>query len=187
MTEAHDKRIQEQKVAQVKRNQSLFTDVRTAGFTQSSTTNSIDGVPINRKAARTHLSLVSNDKPLARRNRRFTRLINHKRVDAGARHMDKHANAKASGILAIRTFHKQAGLLLVPYTEAEMRQILITARDEFDVQGLLSVDTEMELNIAGYDPDQLTNMWSMMKTAQVNPTGIDQPTNSFGEGEETDV
>lgn len=97
----------------------------------------------------------------------------------------------SSGSEKIRELGLRAGVLFVPYEEYEVRQLLIKAKEEFDNDGVVATDTYMRLNLSGVDMDRVTQVWELMKTAEVNPDGIeptleqlsdvseDQPLNSF--------
>ena len=141
---------------------------RTAGFTQSRTGAQIDGVPVNRSTRRTHEKLT--------------------RRAISKQSTDKHADAKAAGYLKIRAFHMRAGLCLIPFTGAEMKEMLIEAKEEFEHDGVLSISTEDSLTAVGYDVAQITQLWTLMAKAGVNMDGVedvieDEPLNKFGNGE----
>ena len=141
------------------------TTLSTAGFTQSPTGYSVDGVPVNRAFARAHQA------------------INRK---ADKKHKpDKWADARADGLTFIREFHARAGIRVVPYSEAEMREVLVAAKDEFDQDGMVHSDTYMHLNTVGYDADEVIKLWTLMAKAEVN-IDTDTPINTFGDNEEPD-
>ena len=138
----------------------------TAGFTQSPTMYSIDGVPVNRSFARA------------------TAALNRK---AAVKHVvDKWADAKADGLMKIRSFHARAGIRVIAYTESEMREVLVQAKEEFDSDGILHSDTYMHLGTVGYDADEVVKLWNMMAKAEINidEDNTDTPLNNFGDNEE---
>jgi len=140
--------------------------VTTAGFTQSPTAYAIDGVPVNRAFARA------------------ARAINRKAEVKPE--VDKWADDKADGLMKIRAFHAKAGIRVVAYTEPEMREVLIEAKDEFDRDGTLHTNTYMRLNTVGYDAAEILKLWNMMAKADIKIGDDDLPLNNFGDNEEPD-
>ena len=138
----------------------------TAGFTQSPTAYAIDGVPVNRAFARA------------------ARAINRKAEVKPE--VDKWADDKADGLMKIRAFHAKAGIRVVAYTEPEMREVLIEAKDEFDRDGTLHTNTYMRLNTVGYDAAEILKLWNMMAKADIKIGDDDLPLNNFGDNEEPD-
>ena len=98
-------------------------------------------------------------------------------------HNDKWADVIADGLLKIRAFHARAGIRVVPYTESEMREVLVAAKEEFDETGVLCTDTFMMLNTVGYNAAEVLQLWQMMSTAEVD-FGDDAPLNTIGDNEE---
>lgn len=140
----------------------------TSGFTQSPTAYSIDGVPVNRAFARA------------------ARAINRKAEVKPE--VDKWAEHKADGLMKIRAFHAKAGVRVVAYTESEMREVLIEAKDEFDRDGTMHTNTYMRLNTVGYDAAEILKLWTMLAKAEINMGDDDDdiPLNNFGDNEEPD-
>jgi len=140
--------------------------VTTAGFTQSPTAYAIDGVPVNRAFARA------------------ARAINRKAEVKPD--VDRWAEHKADGLMKIRAFHAKAGIRVIAYTEPEMREVLIEAKDEFDRDGTLHTNTYMRLNTVGYDAAEILKLWNMMAKADIKIGDDDLPLNNFGDNEEPD-
>jgi hypothetical protein len=142
---------------------------RTPGFTQSPTAAQIEGVPVSRGFLRLH-----------------NKLTRRKSAPTVA---DKHAEAKASGLIKIRDFHMRAGIRVLPFSGTEMKEMLIEAKEEFEHDGVLSMSTEAKLGAVGYDVAQITQLWRLMAKAGIDMDGVedasyDEPLNRFGEGEE---
>ena len=137
----------------------------TAGFTQSPTGYSVEGVPVNRVFARAY------------------RAVNRKK--AKRYKPDKWAEQKADGLLKIRAFHARAGIRVIAYTESEMREVLVAAKEEFDQDGTLHSDTYMHLNTVGYNAAEVLQLWTMMSKAEID-YGDDTPLNTIGDNEEPD-
>lgn len=99
---------------------------------------------------------------------------------------DKHADAKARGLLKLRAIHfRGTGRFLVPLSHEEVKLLLEEAKKEWEENGhVLATDTYMALNAAGYDPEKVTGLWEMMEKAEINPEGIDDHPDLSPEQEE---
>ena len=128
---------------------------RRPGFTQSQTALEDDqGNPVPRWLARYRLKE-------ANRKHRYTH--------------DRHADAKARGLLKLRAVHfRGTGRFLVPLAPEEVKLLLEEAKKEWEEnEHVLATDTYMALNAAGYDADKVTALWEVMETAEINPDGIE--------------
>lgn len=90
------------------------------------------------------------------------------------------------GKAKIQNFWLQAGLLVIPYGESELKTILQQAKQQFDTDGVIRVDTAMQLGASGHSVAKLEQVWGMMRDAEIDPTAFtpepyaeDQPLNSF--------
>lgn len=86
------------------------------------------------------------------------------------------------GRLKIRELWLRAGILVVPFEEEEMRQLMIDAKAQFDADGVVHANTAVRLQAAGRNIDELTQLWGIMDKAEVDISDLDKsaaPLNSF--------
>jgi hypothetical protein len=91
-----------------------------------------------------------------------------------------------SGIQKIRDLWLRAGVLVLPFSEKEIKMKLQEAKKQFEDDGVIAADLGIQLQQSGYDLDQLEQYWTLMSKAEINPDGIDtddletdEPLNSF--------
>ena len=70
----------------------------------------------------------------------------------------------------LRSLYLRADILVVPYSEKEVKELMQKARDEYDRNGLISTNTSLELTKAGKDVLEIERLWDELKERDVKPT-----------------
>ena len=87
-----------------------------------------------------------------------------------ARKKRKPKTASPEHLRKLRSLYLRADILVVPYSEKEVKELMTKARDEYDRNGLISTNTSLELIKAGKNVTEIEQLWDDLKSRDVKPT-----------------
>ena len=87
-----------------------------------------------------------------------------------ARKKRKPKPASPEHLRKLRSLYLRADILVVPYSEKEVKELMQKAREEYDRNGLISTNTSLELTKAGKDVLEIERLWDELKERDVKPT-----------------
>ena len=70
----------------------------------------------------------------------------------------------------LRNLYLRADILVVPYGELEVKELMQKARTEFDEKGMITINTSVELVRAGQNVYDLEALWKNLKDQNIDPT-----------------
>tara|TARA_B100001250_G_scaffold400795_1_gene411801 strand:- start:174 stop:557 length:384 start_codon:yes stop_codon:yes gene_type:complete len=68
----------------------------------------------------------------------------------------------------LRALYLRADILVIPYTEREVKDLMKKAREEYDKNGLISTATSLELMKAGQNVHEIEKLWDELKEKNIN-------------------
>jgi len=87
-----------------------------------------------------------------------------------ARKKRKPKPASAEHLRKLRQLYLRADILIIPYTEKELKELMKKARTEYDKNGLISTATSLELLKAGKNVTEIEALWDDLKRRDITPT-----------------
>lgn len=70
----------------------------------------------------------------------------------------------------LRALYLRADILVVPYSESELKELMKKAREEYDRNGLISTSTSLELLKAGQKVTDIEALWDELRDKNIAPT-----------------
>lgn len=70
----------------------------------------------------------------------------------------------------LRALYLRADILVVPYSEHELKTLMQKAREEYDKQGMITTATSVELVKAGKNVTEIESLWDDLKSQNIKVT-----------------